>query len=128
MPREFKIGARPVNERGSPLSACASEILRVENQAAGPCEHERRPMAPRKAKDVGSGSLVRIAAHSLPRVALRVERISVVQLNAVVLIKEEAIARQHPAAVCGALLDAILGRALNEASECLNRHVILVGR
>src|SRR5579864_1728814 len=129
MVRQSEVGATAVNESGAGLDIDSSEILGIEDQRRCPRADERRESLQRHTKHIRPRHLMRVVldvdGRARRQEILRVERVSVVRLEAVVTIEKETIAGQHTAAVRRRILYAILRCALHEAAERLCRHFIL---
>ena len=77
----------------------------------------------RDEKIVGRGFHTWAGIEHAEVIALRAARVAVIDLHAMVVREEEAIIGQHAAAVRGALLYAIIRRALHEASHGLHANL-----
>src|SRR5205823_14197583 len=105
----------------------SGRVGRIKHKAAYAGLNKRRNVPQRMPVNISRGHLMLIGLYTQwavrQSIALRIERIAVIQFHAVAVRKEETIACQHAAAIGGALLHSIIIRALYEASERLNRGV-----
>src|ERR1043166_2911737 len=129
---EIEIRAGAVHECGAGLCACSWNVIGIKHQSPDACQCERRPTFQREPQHISGGRFMRKAVDSGQAagqsVALSIESISVVQLDAVVLVEEEAIAGQYTAAVGGTLFNTVSDGAFYEAAEGLDARLILVDR
>jgi len=129
--RQADICAGAVNERGAGLRAGPGEVVGAENKRSGTGEGERRDPAERFTKNVRAGDFVRISVHAEPvrggDILLRVQRVSIVCFDAMVLAEEKPIAGKDAAAVRSLVVNSVLSSGIDETAETLDRDVLSSG-
>ena len=85
---DVEIRSAAVDEGRTGFCGRAGEIFRIEHQAAGSGQQERREMFQRDAENIGRRRFGRMSINAESAVTLRVGREGVVDLDAVVFVEE----------------------------------------